>query len=462
MSKRSHHIAVIGGGWAGCAAAVTLAKKGITVSLYEAARTPGGRARRISFTPADSLSPVLLDNGQHILLGAYTTTLSLLNTVGIDRKEALLSLPLQMWYPEQSSVNSQESGMQFETARLPAPWHLALGLFRAKGLLREDKLALMRFSSTARWMKWELYDDCSVEELLQRYDQTDRLIRLLWEPLCIAALNTPIARASAQLFLHVLRDSLGARRSASDMLIPRIDLTALFPEAAANYLQARGSMMHCGTAVGRITPIDDTQTRWQLFDKDDQQLCEADGIVIATSAEHAAQLLEPHTDTTALRAFEYEPITTCYLQYAPNIQLDRPFYALLANDAQAAWGQFVFDRGTIAGTTDTSQQGLLAVVISTSSQAIAQGHDTLAHDVALQLANVFKRPELATPRWCKVISDKRATFAATPSLARPTAATVFERVVLAGDYVESEYPATLETAMRNGKEAARQLMDVLV
>ena len=201
-------VAVIGAGWAGCAAAVELTRRGAKVILLEASRTMGGRARRVEHQGA------MLDNGQHILLGAYSDTLHIMQTVGLRPSEALLRLPLQMRY----TANSD--GMDLRAPRLPAPLHMAWAVLRAKGLTIADKLALARFSSAARWMQWQLHTDCTVTELLERFDQTERQIRLMWRPLCIAALNTPPERASAAVFLNVLRDSLGAHRSASDMLSP--------------------------------------------------------------------------------------------------------------------------------------------------------------------------------------------------------------------------------------------------
>jgi predicted NAD/FAD-binding protein len=222
-------VAVVGGGWAGCAAAVELTQAGHHVTLFEAARTLGGRARRVSTDRCD------LDNGQHIMLGAYSESLRLMRHVGVDRRTALLSLPLQMRYVPGNG------GMDFVAPRLPAPLHIGLALLRAKGLSREDKMSLARFSTAARWMDWKLATDCSVAELMERFDQTARLVQLMWRPLCLAALNTAPERASANVFLAVLRDSLGARRAASDMLLPRADLSALFPDAAAKWLIERGA-----------------------------------------------------------------------------------------------------------------------------------------------------------------------------------------------------------------------------
>lgn len=160
----SRRIAIIGSGWAGCAAAVELARAGCDVTLLESARTLGGRARRVE------IDGRTLDNGQHIMLGAYAESLRLMKLAGVDMQAALLTLPLQMRYVPGAG------GMDFIAPRLPAPLHLLGALLRARGLGRADKMSLARFSTTARWMDWKLHNDCSVSELLLRFDQTPRLI----------------------------------------------------------------------------------------------------------------------------------------------------------------------------------------------------------------------------------------------------------------------------------------------
>ncbi|CAN7313913.1 FAD-dependent oxidoreductase [Pseudoduganella sp. LjRoot289] len=529
MTRRK--IAVAGAGWAGCAAALELAHAGCAVTLLESARTLGGRARRVEVDGHQ------LDNGQHIMLGAYAASLRVMKLAGIDMKQAVLTLPLQMRYPPGSG------GMDFLAPRLPAPLHLLGALLRATGLAREDKLSLARFSTTARWMDWQLNADCSVNELLLRFDQTPRLIQLMWRPLCLAALNTPPERASAQVFLNVLRDSLGARRQASDMLIPRADLSALFPEAAAACVTQRGGSVQLGAKVAALTPL--PGGRWHVA-ATGSALGGAwgedyDAVVLATGAPGSAALLRdllarsaPGTvaDTRAaatsgaaaltayltavpaaasgaaaltayltavpaaasgaatpvpalagalasapgqpaagspigaaqreallvqtgqLEAFEHEAITTCYLQYAPGVRLDLPFYALLDDPLVQHWGQFVFDRGQL----DNNQQGMLAVVISASASAAQFGQAALASAIAAQLAAVLRRPELAEPSWSRVITEKRATYACSPGLARPDNATALPGLLLAGDYTAGDYPATLEGAVRSGVAAAKKLL----
>lgn len=425
--------AVVGGGWAGCAAAVELARTGHHVTLFESARTLGGRARMVE------INGLTLDNGQHIMLGAYKDTVQLMQTVGIDTQQAFLNLPLQMRYPG-------DSGMDFVAPRLPAPLHLLVALLRARGLSKADKLALARFSSTARWIDWRLHDDCTVSELLERYQQTERLNRLMWRPLCIAALNTPPERASAQVFLNVLRDSLGARRAASDMLLPRFDLSAIFPQHAARFVAQRGGAIKTACTVTAIAAV---ESGWQIHTKDETACF--DRVIIATQASHAANLLKELPGATTLPAFDYEPITTCYLQYDASVRLPQAFFALIDDAGRKEWGQFVFDRGQL----HADQAGLLAVVVSVSAPAIEDGQQTLAAEVAAQLAQTFDMEKLARPLWNKTITEKRATFSCQPALARPGPETGLAGLFLAGDYLASDYPATLEAATRSGIAAAK-------
>ena len=431
MSKR---IAIVGAGWAGCAAAVEAVDNGFDVTLFEASRIAGGRARK---TTVEGLT---LDNGQHILLGAYAKTLQMMKRVGINTDAAFLRLPLQMHYPPASE------GMDFETATLPAPFHLVVGLFRTTGLDWEDKIALVRFFSACRHIRWDIGEDRPVIRLLEQFWQTPRLYGLLWRPLCMASMNTPPEEASAQVFLSILKDSLGARRHASDMLLPKMDLSAIFPEKAIRYLTEHGGEIRMGETV---RDLHQDESGWILNKNANDQY---DAVIVATSAANAASLLKDETGVSPFEPFRYEPISTCYLKYSDSIRLQRPFYALIDNPDKKEWGQYVFDRGQLF----PDQQGLLAVVVSVSSAVMDSGKETLETDIARQLAHAFKRPELENPLWSRIFTERRATFACTPGLLRP-GITGKKGLFLAGDYLRSDYPATLESAISSGIDSVKIL-----
>jgi squalene-associated FAD-dependent desaturase len=472
-SQPARRVAVIGAGYAGCAAAVELALAGQQVEVFEAARTVGGRARQVE------VDGRRLDNGQHILLGAYSETLRLMRQVGVDHQAALLRLPLQMRYPNSDgnrspdrntgsgsndgSGGNDDSGMDFHAPRLPAPLHLLVALLRARGLAWADKMALARFSTTCRWMDWQLNIDCSVAELLQRFEQTERLTRLMWRPLCIAALNTPPERASARVFLRILQDSLGAKRSASDMLLPRVDLSALLPQPAMDFVAARGGKLHLACPIRALSHTQPAG-QWRL-DSPHERHTGFDAVILATTSQNAERLLAtlpgiaPATPSGSSLLTDWarvpqEAITTCYLQYPATVRLALPFYALLDQAEQGNYGQFVFDRSQL----QSEQAGLLAVVVSCAAEALTAPRAALAQALAGQLARQLHRPELAQPLWQQVISEKRATFACQPNQVRPGHQSGWPGLLLAGDYTDGPYPATIEGAVRSGVQAAHLIL----
>ena len=230
-------VAIIGGGWAGLAAAVTLAEQGVPVTLFESAAQFGGRARRVV------INGIPLDNGQHILLGAYRETLRLLDQVGINIKQACFAPDLRL---------QVEPGFILQAAGLPAPWHLGFGLLRSKGISLREKISAARFLLALKRLQFRVDPELTVAELLAQQGQSAKSNNFLWHPLCLAALNTPPHNAAAQIFINVLRDSFFAARDDSRLLLPRVDLGAFFPDAAANFLSARGANLHCNRRIQRI------------------------------------------------------------------------------------------------------------------------------------------------------------------------------------------------------------------
>src|SRR5688572_5194992 len=236
-------VAVIGGGYAGMAAAVTLAEAGVAVTVYEAAAQLGGRARRVV------VRGVALDNGLHILLGAYRETLRLIGKVHPRPDGALTRLPLDWRVHERFHLRAP---------RLPAPFNVAAGLLMARGAPFRERLAAARFMHAMRARAFRLDNDETVAALLAQHCQGPAITRYLWNPLCVAALNTPAPRASAQVFLNVLRDALFAAADAADLLLARTDLSALVPEPAAAFVAARGASVMTEHTVDPIGHADAT------------------------------------------------------------------------------------------------------------------------------------------------------------------------------------------------------------
>jgi squalene-associated FAD-dependent desaturase len=422
-------VAVIGGGYAGMAAATELARCGVPVMVFEAARVLGGRARRVE------TEGMRLDNGLHILLGAYRETLRLINLV-TDSGEptGLLRLPLEL---------TIHPGFRLRAPLLPAPLHLFSALLRARGLGFGDRIAAVRFLSWSQRNAFRLAADTTVSSLLAMRGQPDRVSRYLWNPLCVSALNTPPAQASAQVFLNVLRDSLNGSRADSDLLLPTLDFSALFPERAARYVQAHGGSVRLGVTVEAVRRKDNG---FELT-SDGERFTHA---ILAVAPHRAGALLAHYAELAPMvrmiDQFVYQPIYSVYLQYAPETRL--PFRM---GGLEAPYSQWLFDRGQLCG-----QDGLIGVVISASGSHQGLGQDDLARAVHAELVENFRG--LGKPRWHQVIAEKRATFSCTPGLLRPDNVTAVAGLYLAGDYTASDYPATIESAVRSGVRAANLAM----
>jgi squalene-associated FAD-dependent desaturase len=425
---RGVNVAIIGAGWAGLAAAVTLAQARIPVTVFEAARHLGGRARSVE------IEGMLLDNGQHVLIGAYRETLRLMRAVGADPDKLLLRMPLALDYPGKFGMRAP---------RLPAPMHLLAALLGAKGLSWRERIAAMRFMADMRSRAYRIPADITVAALLAQQQQTGASARYLWEPLCVSALNTPAASASAQVFLNVLRDALDAAREASDFLVPRTDLGRLFPEPAAAYVRANGGSVQLGMPLRTLVKAADG---FALDDRPERHT----HVILAVGPHQTDALLDRFSELAPARrqlsAFTYEPIYTCYLQYPQEVTLPRPMTGFDGGTIQ-----WVFDRGRLNGAA-----GLLAAVVSARG-----GHQNLSLDV---VASAIHRELAASirglpqPLWSRVIAEKRATFSCVPGLVRPANRTAVAHFFLAGDYTAGDYPATLESAVRSGTAAARLVL----
>ncbi len=418
---------MIGAGWAGCAAAVEATRLGYQVTLFETTRVAGGRARRVGGTVAGK--PVVLDNGQHILIGAYAETLRLMKDLGVDVDASLLRMPLTLRFPDGSGL---------KLPQLPPPFDALSGILLARGWSWADKLSLLKVATGWQLRKFQCDPGASVTDLCRGL--TPGAMASLIEPLCVSALNTPAERASGQVFLRVMHDSLFAESGGSNLLLPRADLSALLPDAALRWLTAQGGTVRLGARVQSMAPLGSS---WVVSTDVSTAF---DCVVLACPPHEAARLVEgsglqPGDWLAQVKSLQHEALTTVYA-WAPDARLEHPMLALAANADSPA--QFVFDRAQLGGPA-----GLLAFVISASTGDGA----SLATQVMAQAAQQLG---LDTLQVVQTIVEKRATFACTPGLLRP-AVEVAPGLYACGDYIAGPYPATLEGAVRSGLEAARRL-----
>jgi squalene-associated FAD-dependent desaturase len=422
----TQHIAIIGAGYAGLTAGVCLAAQGYGVTVFEAGYKLGGRARAISYQQQ------ILDNGQHICLGAYTDMLALLQQVGLEENQVFTRLPLELILLPH---------FHFTVPRLPTPWHLLVGLWQTTGLTWTERWQLTQLILYLKRCHYTLSYDQTAASWLVQHSQSANLINLFWQPLCLAALNTPLENASTQVLLQVLKESLGKPRAYSDLLLPKVDLSAAFPNAAARFIQQHHGQVKLGR---RIRAITQRSVQWQI----DESLF--DQVVLAVAPHQLAQLVLPSpllATASSLSQWAYHAIATVYLQYPAHITLPRPMQGI-ANGVS----HWLFDRGQTH-----AQPGLIAVVISAMPQYTA--HATLVQQIQQELRQFFSIQ--AAPIWYKVVIEKRATFSAVPHMHRPAQKTALAGLWLAGDYTIDHYPATLEGAVRSGKQVSQLITEQL-
>ena len=457
-SAAGQRIAVIGAGWAGLAAAVRAVQAGAEVSVFEMAGQLGGRARQVRTRSGD------FDNGQHILIGAYSHTLSLMRSVGADPESLLWRQPLVLAAPDGRGLRLPPG------APVPA---FVRAVLTAQGWSWRDRLALLRAAARWRLQGFRCAAGQTVHELCAGLPQA--VHRDLIDPLCVAALNTPSHAASAQVFIRVLQDALFAGPGSADLLLPRVPLSTLLPEPASHWLAAKGTRCLTGHRVQSLVRVG---TAWQV---DGQTF---DAVVLACSATEAARLAGPINPTwaTAAQRLQYQAIVTVYLE-DHSLRLPHPMLAL--REGPEAPAQFVFDLGALGGAgvptrwpqcapscapaganTSTPPNrhpaGQFAWVVSGAQAWLTDSLEACGRAVLQQarstFAGAFQGPDVQVLR--HLSAERRATFACTPALVRPTMQ-IAQRLLAAGDYIAGPYPATLEGAVRSGDAAAQAVLAAL-
>ena len=436
-------VIVIGGGWAGLAAAVRLSEAGVAVTLIEAGPGLGGRARSQTLTLGDEA--MVVDNGQHLLMGAYRRVASLRDRVGAS--------PASL-HRERLSLQTSD-GIALRTDRWPGAAGLLHGVLSARGLTLRERWDMLRLLATlppdmdARWPA-----GLTVTQWLNSLGQAQRLTDRVWRPLCLGALNTDPDAACARTFARVLRDSLRSNPQDSDYLQTRGPLGEVFADPAGRWLRERGAVIRLGVAARALRQSPDTG--WQVR-LDGGEVLQAQQVLLAAAPSPAARLLESPDLPDAARGLAKSiselhtaPIATVWLAWR-NRQALPGMIGL--QDGPGSPGQWLFDRSDLLQNTASSLATLASVVVSAPPD-YWQEPQALQTAVLSQLSRELGLP----PPWAlRTVIDRRATPLCTPDRLRVNTDVLQPAcpgLWLAGDWVWHPYPGTLEGAVRSGEAAA--------
>jgi len=434
---------VIGGGCAGFSAATALAEHGANVLVLEARPGLGGRAT--AFTDPETGERV--DNGQHILMGCYTDTLAFLDRIGAgDRVNWQTGLKLSM-------IDRRGHQSVLSLPALPSPLHFLAGVLAWDALSWPERLSVLKIGSIIHNAAGASNSPAeagrsteTVREFLVRNGQAPRLCELLWEPLALAALNQSIDQAEASNFLRVLERVLGPDPAAAALVLPAVPLDEMYAQPARAWLEARGSEVRVNSPAkiviehGRVRGV---RVREQVIDAP---------IVIPTVPWHAfhalfddppAELTETIANATRLGSL---PIVNVNLWFDRAV-MQEPLVGLPGRNFQ-----WVFDRRALIGGT-TSHLGMTS---SGAESIVAKTNDELT---AIALAEIREAMPLARSAVIKksvVVREKRSTFSLAPDAPpRPRTRTAIQGLLLAGDWIETGLPATIESAVISGRLAAQ-------
>ncbi len=441
-SSPQHPILIIGGGFAGLAAAVDLAAQGQQVLLIERRNFLGGRA--YSFT--DKITGDTIDNGQHLLMGCYHHTLNFLHKIGASHKVKFQS------NPRVDFLSDTTGHASFACPAWPAPLHLLAGLARLQTIGWRDRLSALRVGVALKTMNGQRarLADITVREWLNELGQSEQMQSRFWDLLALATLNETPERASADMFARVLDQAFMHTKQDSTMVISRVGLSDLYTTDAVQFITARGGTLRTNASV---KTIDFARQRAVGVTLTTGERITAAAIISAVPYFMLKDILAPEllvAHFPAVAEFKSAPIVSINLWYDEPVT-DLEFVSLL--DSPIEW---VFNKNAIADDARPRRQQL-ALVISGAHQAAAQPKEFLIEMATAEMKRFFPKARPQTPSHAYVIKEQHATISHTVGIAhqRPPQKTPLANFFLAGDWTATGLPATIESAVWSGQECAR-------
>lgn len=443
-------VLVIGGGFAGLAAAVELADRGVKVLLLERRSSLGGRA--YSFT--DKITGDTVDNGQHLMMGCYHHTLRFLEKIGSLGKLKFQQNPQVDFLS--LTASGQPTSSSFKCPPLPAPLHLLAGLFKLQTIGWRDRLNALRVGVELRRLNGNRSGlaDITVRDWLTQLGQTEAMQQRFWDLVALATLNETPERASADMFARVLDQAFMHTRQDSTMVISKVGLSELYTDGARQFIEQRGGEIRLNAEVANIE-FDGRRAVAVEFRNGER--IEAGAIISAVPFFALPRMIQPEIFTAIpslkpIANFHSAPIVSVNLWYAEPVT-DVEFSGLL--DSRIEW---VFNKNVISGASQSGHQHL-ALVVSGAHEAAKLPKEELIAIAVAEMERFFPAARRQKPVHAFVVREHDATISHTVGTARlrPPHKTEFENFFLAGDWTDTGLPATIESAVQSGFACAEEV-----
>jgi len=420
-------VIVVGGGLAGLAATMALAGRGHAVTLLEARPRLGGRAS--SFT--DPATGEMVDACQHVTMGCCTAFHGLCETLGIRGR---LEPQKRLWF---RTPDGRES--VFAADPWPAPFHLGRALLGAHYLTATEKLRIAY--GMARLVLESPEADPPLETWLRTHHQTQRTIDRFWSVVLVSALNETVANAGLKYARKVFVDGFLRSRDGHTVHVPSVPLGRFYGDELRDWLLRHGVVTRLNCGVRELRPGGVTL-------RDGEEIS-AETVILAVPYERVLDLLPQALRELAFFArigsLKPSPITSVHLWLDREI-LNHP-HAVLVDSL----GHWVFTRGEVS-----PGRFYLQVVISASRELKSLGRDEVQSRIVEDLKRLYPTMRVARVLQAKVVTEHTASYSVVSGVdaLRPTQRTPIPGLILAGDYTQTGWPATMEGAVRSGQLAA--------
>ncbi|NWF51157.1 MAG: FAD-dependent oxidoreductase [Ignavibacteriaceae bacterium] len=417
-------ILVIGGGFAGLSAAAFLSHKKFEVILIEASPRLGGRAHSYF----DNETSEEIDNGQHILMGCYEHTISFMELIGAY-KNLIVQKSLE--------VNLLKEGtgkVRIKASDIIYPVNLIAAIAGYNALSFNEKLLLIKFFIKLRYIKKDSLKDLTVSEWLNKEKQTENLRKCFWEILAIGALNTSTEKASAQIFYEVLKKIFLSYSDASAIILPKFGLSRTYCQPAKEFIESNGGkVITSDKAVGfdihnnTLTRVETNKNVYSSFD-----------YVVSAIPYYSLQKIYSISALNIDINFNFSSILNIHI-WLKEIPIKENFVALI--NSPVHW---IFNKGSH-----------INIVISDADYLIELSKDEIMELAVSELHKFFGTNWEDILNY-KIIKEKRATFIPSNSIQdkRPKAQSIISNLILAGDWIDTGFPSTIESAVKSGKDAA--------